>query len=221
MITASLEKSVCLGGGKASIVVLFASTLVGLSQAFTFENTATGYYASPLVVANSGLTLTVTTEGVPSGFVVVADGSFTVVPSLLGTRAIIGSRVDPLESGQFLPLRFSFSKPVGAITFAFGDDGGDDDSPVTIQAFNSANVLLSTLTDSYPGGFGSGKTLSSTFDAASYFIVRSGSVSGNENSLLWEVQSVTPVPEPSMVVLSGLGLVVMLRRLVKRWNALE
>ena len=98
----------------------------------------------------------------------------------------------PLQVNQFLPLRFTFSSTVGAITFAFGDVGGDDYTPVTIQAFSGSDILLGTMTDTCPAGFGAGKTLSGNFAGTKYFILSSGTLGNNKDSILWEVQAVIP-----------------------------
>jgi hypothetical protein len=190
----------------ASIVVIGAFLVVSNSASaasLTFESTAPGFYQPSLSVTNVGLTLTATTDGNPNGFVDVGGSSV----GLLGSLSVIGSKVNPLQSGKFDPLRFTFSQTVGDITFAFGDNGGDSDSPVKIDAYNSANVLLGSLTDTYPAGFTAGKTISGNFAGAIYFVLSSGSEIGNENSLLWEVPSVTPsdTPEPASLTIALIG----------------
>ncbi len=186
------------------------------ADSFNFDNVTPGFYQSSLSVTDNGLTLTVTPEGNPSGFVDIAGSG---VP-LLGSLSAIGSNTNPLLVGEFTPLRFTFSSPVDAITFAFGDAGGDDDSPVTIQAFDALNNPLGTLTTDYPAGFADGKTLSGSFGDASYFLLSSGTTSGNANSIFWEVPSVTPsaVPEPTTFALLGCGTLFALgaRRLRRR-----
>src|SRR5262245_59209269 len=93
------------------------------AEQFTFEDVALGSYAPSLAVTNGSLTLTVTPEGNPGGYVIV-NSEFVGV-ALLGLRSVVGSETSTLEGGRFSPLRFSFSAPVRAITFAFGDSGGD------------------------------------------------------------------------------------------------
>jgi PEP-CTERM motif len=200
---------------KRWMAIAFATVAVsaGLASSasadvFDFESTPGGFYSPSLTVSNGGLNLTVTTEGFPNGFVDV-DGSG--VP-LLGSQSVIGSQTNPLQGGQFAPLRFTFSGPVDAITFAFGDAGGDDDSPVIINAFDGSSNLLGTLTGTYPAGDASGATLSGNFPGAVYFIASSGSTIGNENSIFWEIPSVTPlrsVPEPASIALLGGGMLLL------------
>jgi hypothetical protein len=178
------------------------------ADTFDFESTTPGYYTPSLAVTNGGVTLTVTTEGFPNGYV---DADNSGVP-LLGSVSVIGSQVDPLSSDEFAPLRFSFSAPVSAITFAFGDAGGDDDSPVVISAYNSADTLLGTLNGMYPAGDASGATLSGTFADADYFVLTSGphTPDSNSDSIYWEVPDVTfdtsSTPEPGTFLLLGAAL---------------
>jgi hypothetical protein len=193
------------------------------AETFDFQSTAPGYYPSTLAVTNGGVTLTVTPEGFPNGFIEVTNSG---VP-LLGTLSPIGSQVNPVAGNQFAPLRFSFSQPVTAITFAFGDAGGDDDSPVVISAYDSSNTLLGTLNGTYPAGDAVGATLSGTFADADYFVLTSGphTPGSNSDSIYWEVPDVTfasSTPEPGTFLLLGaalLGVVVPFRsRITNRVN---
>lgn len=200
--------------------LLMCCAAPALAASFTFEDLSAGPHPSPLVVTNDGLTLTATTEGFPNGYLYVYD----VGVPLLGLHALVGTQTGALETGRFAPIRFTFSHLVGDITFAFGDAGGDEDSPVTINAYGVGDVLLGTLSDSYPQFENGGRTLSGSFAGASYFIVSSGSNIGNPDSLGWEIPSVSlygVVPEPSSLALVGLAVpaAVLARRRLARPRA--
>ncbi len=169
-------------------LILSLATAGNISAAdFNFDTTPSGFYSS-LTVTDGAETLMVT-PGQSGGFVVVQNSR---VP-LLGLMSVTGSLVNPLQENGFDSLRFTFSIPVTSITFAFGDAGGDDDSNVVIQAFDSNNVLLGTLSTDYPANFSSGKTLSGNFTTgAKDFTLRSGTLATfNPNSIFWEVSSYT------------------------------
>lgn len=196
-------------------------SMPAFAQSFDFETTAPGFYAPSLVVSNGGQTLTITTEGV-NGFVNV-DAQFVPVP--LGNRSVIGSLVNPLSFGQFAPLRFSFAMPVEFITFAFGDAGGDNDSPVVIKAYNAGGTLLDTVNETFPQNLNGAKTASMSLPTgASYFTLESFGGASNDYSLFWEVTESRPfrgtdVPEPSSLAMLGAGLLtagMVSRRLRKR-----
>ena len=182
-----------------------------LAASFTFESAVAGYYSPSLVVVDGAQTLTITTEGFPDGFVVV-DASLATG---MGSLSVIGSQVQPLAVDRFAPMRFSFALPIADITFRFGDFGGDLDSPVQIQAFDSGNNLLGTLLGAYPIGQTVSATLSGSFLGASYFIVQS-TPGSNDHSLYWEIDSYTladsSVPEPATILLVGTGAALAVRR---------
>jgi hypothetical protein len=167
---------------------------------FNFETTTLGFYPGSLSVSSSGLTLTITPEGFPNAFVAVDNLS---VPPLLGTRSVIGSQVNPLQSNEFTPLRFAFSTPVSSATFLFGDNGGDTDSPVLISAYDGGGNLLSTLNETYDAGVDTGKAATWSGTGASYFIL-SSLPADNPNSIYWEAQDVVPnnsVPESGSTII--------------------
>ncbi len=176
---------------------------------FDFEAVPVGFYEGSLVVSNGGINLTITTEGSPNGFVFVGTAANSIAENL-GSHSVIGSQSSSLQINGFTPLRFTFSQPIDVITFAFGDSGGDTDSPWTIKAYDIIGNFLASNTGEYPAGFSAGMT--STFDfsgtAASYFIL-SSTPSDNQNSIFWEVQDTTAVPEPTSLLLLGAGLGVM------------
>jgi hypothetical protein len=137
---------------------------------------------------------------------------------LLGSLSAIGSHTNPTTVNGFDPMRFTFSAPISNITFAFGDGGGDDDTPWLIQAYSASNVLLASATGSYPENFSAGMTRTlSTPTGASYYIL-STSPSFNPNSIYWEVPDAVAaaVPEPMTLGLVGsclwAGLVARRRR---------
>ena len=198
----------------ASTFVLALSTSAAFAATtFNFEGTATGYYSGSLTIVDGATTMTVTPDGNPSGFVLVDNGSVSTIPALLGTKAVIGSKVSPLSSGQFSALRFTFSQLIDSITFNFGDSGGDNDGPVTISAYSASNVLLGSVTDTYPSGFSAGKTQTLNFLGAKYYVASSLGGENNDNSIFWDISNfraaVGAVPEPASwaMMLVGFGVV--------------
>lgn len=188
-----------------SLLIISVSCFAATAT-FDFETEATGALPSPYSVTNNGLQLTISTEGYPSGYVSIVgfliDG--------MGTRSVTGLQTDQFLPNGFAPLRFTFSKPITAITFAFGDPGGDADSPVLISAFDAEDNFLGSLTTAYPSGQSSAKFLSGAFAGASYFTLTSGphTAGSNSDSISWEVPFVefAPVPEPSTWALAGLAI---------------
>jgi hypothetical protein len=114
-------------------------------------------------------------------------------------------------------MEFSFLNPVSAITFAFGDNGGDDDSPAEIRAFDAFNNLLGVFDAPYPAGKNDGATQTLTFGGAgaSSFVVSSrGQDLDIPGAFYWEVAASTPAamtaaPEPASVALIGSGLFLL------------
>jgi len=183
---------------------------VGLAQAFTFDGTPFGPYSS-IVQSVGGQTLTVTPVG--GGFIIATLSSPFIAP-LLGAVSIFGSAQSVEQFDFFIPMRFSFLNPVSTITFAFGDGGGEDDSPARIHAFDVFDNLLGVFDTPYPAGKNDGATRTLTFGGAgaSYFLLSSGSAApSNPNSIAWEVAASTPssVPEPASVALVGTGLILL------------
>lgn len=194
-----------------TLVLMFSAA--AFADGFDFEATAGGFYPV-LTVSNGPQTLTVTTEGFPDGFVFVG-GAIEGIATGMGAQAVVGNQLELLAINGFAPLRFSFLLPIFDITFRYGDNGGDDDDPVTIDAFDAANNLLGTLNGIYPIGQSDSLTLSGSFSGASYFIART-TPGFNNDSIFYEIESYTTsstVPEPSGLLLMGLGVAaIALRR---------
>jgi hypothetical protein len=195
----------------AVALVMLGSTQSAIGGPFGFETVAVGDYAS-LTLSDGSVGLTVTAES-PLGGVWVRE-PLPAVAGLLGSRTVIG--VTPLATPQaYDRLRFAFSVPLSSITFAFGDGSPDIDAPVAVFGFSATDAFVGVLSFSDDGSLGG--TLSGTFAGASYFIVGSGSLSGNDNSLGWEVvdySAAAPVPEPAGLAMlaTGIGLQALSRR---------
>lgn len=201
-------------------LLVVASTAPGrplvAATAFDFEDTAPGFYNPSLSVTEDGLTLTITTEGFPGGFVAV-DNQF--VPPELGLVSVIGTQQAELSSGSFAPLRFSFSELVGDITFLVGDGGGDNDAPAFIRGYDDSDNLLGTLTIDSPWD-GTPMSLAGSFAGARYFLLESFGNQSNDHSIFWEISSVErfngAIPEPSSLALAASGLLAGLASIAIR-----
>ena len=91
------------------------------------------------------------------------------------------------------------------------DDVQDLVSPVVIAAFDAAGVLLGSLSETYPGGYALGKTLTLNFAGARSFVVSSPNQI-NPHSVYSEISAYAvggAVPEPSTwaMLILGFGLV--------------
>ena len=188
---------------RASIFAMAATALVAPASAatlFDMEGLTNGERPN-VVLTEGGVTLTVTTQSDPSGRIVATDPSV----ALLGSRSIVGLN----SGGGFASLRYSFNVIINSITFAFGDAGGEDDTPVIISAFDAANSLLGSMSATYPQGFGAGKSLTLDFQGARSFTIASGTIGNNPNSVFSEITSYETagaVPEPATWMMMLLGL---------------
>jgi hypothetical protein len=186
---------------KRIILGVLICSVLHSARAVNFDFETAPYGVFPLVTAtNDGLTLEVTS---PGGWVFVNLPG----PTSMGIASVFGSNTPVATLGEYAPLKFSFSAPVSSATFLFGDAGGDEDSPVYISAFTISGVLISTIFETHPAGFATGKSAVWSGGDAGYFVV--GTSAGfNPNSLAWEVINVSRagnVPDH----MSSLGVFVL------------
>ena len=178
----------------AAIMALASPAIA--TTAFDFQSTAAKFYPGSLTVNDGPVSLTVTVEGKPNGYV---DLDYSGIASL--GYGVTGANGSVAILDQFSPLRFSFNTKMDSVTFNFGDHGGDDDGFAMIKAYTDQNVLLGTVSVIFPAGFSAAKSLTPTFQGASYYIASSGAGLYNANSLRWDISdykvAVHAVPEPA------------------------
>ena len=165
------------------------------ATAFDFQGVTSGYYAQSLSLTEGAVTLTVTPEGNPDGYVLVQDW---FIPGI-GLGAI-GTKTKPVDVQQFSKLRFSFNVAIDSITFNFGDGGGDDDGDAVIVAYDAGDNILGTASKTIPVYEQSSLSLTLDFAGARSFVVSSGAGLWNENSVWWDIASYRvggAVPEPA------------------------
>ena len=170
---------------------------------FDLEGETTGVFPS-VTVMDGSLSLTITSEA-RAGTVFIGGSGVGLVGQ--GAVANLGGGV---FFGAFAPMRFTFGGVLDSVTFNYGDNGGDDDNPVSVSAFTAAGTLLGNVGGGYNAGETGGRSITAAFSGASYYILSSGSADGNPNSLLWDVASYTlagggGVPEPATWALMILG----------------
>ena len=186
----------------AALLLAGGGSAAQAATVFNMDGVASGSY-SQLVLNEGAVTLTVRTANDPAGMINAGAPSV----ALLGARSIVGNA----SAGGFGALDYSFNTSIDSITFAFGDAGGDDDTPVVIAAFDAAGVLLGSLSETYPGGYALGKTLTLNFAGARSFVVSSPNQI-NPHSVYSEISAYAvggAVPEPSTwaMLILGFGLV--------------
>lgn len=105
------------------------------------------------------------------------------------------------------PFRADFLiSGVGSVSVVMGDYNADIDN-LFVQAFNSSNVLLSSVGYVLSGGTYGGPTLTVTGTDIAYVLFGSTGTYSNSvyfDNLTYEVA--TSVPEPATLLLLGLGL---------------
>jgi|SRR5579871_12699 len=152
-------------------------------QRFNFTNLSEGYYSS-VSQSLGGVTVTVNPA---FGFVAVFDGTNPPIgglPQGMSPNAVIGSDTIPPGVGTNKPiLTVTFSPPVSDVTFYYGDNGGDSDTPVVITPQGQAPFV-----DTYPVGFNQTKTYHYQGPAIASAVIQSGTQAPNTNSntLFWQ-----------------------------------
>ena len=157
-----------------------------------------------------GLTNNQDIDGVDLGGVIfsIAGSDGVIVSSsvpgatLGGTRVIGGSSFTHVN-----PFEALFTSLVRDVSIALGDFGGDADN-IFLRAYDTADLLLGTATDTVPASLFGGRTL--TLNLAGIQRIEFGSTGSFANSVYADNLNFTPatapVPAPATLALFGLGL---------------
>ena len=104
-----------------------------------------------------------------------------------------------------------FSAPVSNFSLNAGDFGGDSDTPLEIQAYDSIGNLIGTATSDWGAGvFPPFATLSVNVSGISRIHYSSGGQF--PGSTFYNEVTFTPAPEPATVVVLGAAILGVLRR---------
>lgn len=158
-------------------------------------------------------------ESFSTGAIVSGPGVFSDVVLSAGNDNIVvsasvpGPTLSGLRTASASP--FTHSSPfradflisgVNLVSVAMGDYNADEDN-LFVQAFNSSNVLLSSVGYVLSGGTYGGPTLTVTGPDIAYVVFGSTGLYANSvyfDNFTYEVA--TSVPEPATLLLLGLGL---------------
>jgi len=181
--------------------------VVAHGQAYDSESVASGAYTSPVTMTSGSNSVTVSALNAASPILNVSTPNF----SGLGDMSCAAFN-DTVAFGNNRGQLWDFDNPLSAITFLFGDNGGDDDGFVTIDAYDAANNFV-------VGGnffYGTSDTVGSLNLAGTnmdHFMVNSNGTQA-PGSLFFEVSATTngAVPEPASMATLGLGVVALIRR---------
>jgi hypothetical protein len=204
--------------------MVIAALLVGRATAsatpitFDFESLSTSSGTSTVTQTVGGVTVTVDRQ----------DSAALTVQDLGGSPPAFGSRTIGNFIGGFTApgstLVVSFSSAVSSAGISFGDFGGDDDSPVVLNAFSGTNgtgTNLGSVSISYPlandldnGNSAIGTLGLSAVGIQSFTVASGGPFPGSLyfDNVTVDTSAAASVPEPASMLLVGTGVAALVAR---------
>jgi len=210
------------------LLLIFSSSVCADPIVFDFEDQTATFITPPgsrtgalstLTMTESGLSVTITRESEGKFDLVSNTGNQDDKPTEFGSISLDPFFQETLNTAFIL----NFSSPITSFSVQMGDygsTGGDSDNAILVQAYSGLNATGSLLdSDSGAYGYGGFYTPDPSDDIITLQVGASGinsirmiggsTITPFPNSMFYDnltVDTTTPVPEPSTMLLLGSGL---------------